>query len=853
MRRAAISSVCFASFVLALILSVVLYSHAGPSRIGYSPRVLTSGGDTAWVKVHVDGSYCPGDPYGGHGGEATGGPGPAETWCFEANWPYGDSCGTAPPWDVNCFSHVDVKDTIIDQWHMVHDSDPPFEGGDGGYVYTCWLDSSVAFRARPEGGYPVGVTWRNGWHYRLLSPVVPIPPGPGGQGCVVQYDEYVCTTDITCDVVDTRVRAHQAASGAWGDWVNIDGQTRHGGCDASDGGVWEIDVTEDISKFYDAGSDSLQFGWDIADTSQPGDLCRSKHRGTDYQIDNVSIGFYEGGVTLFTARRLDLLHDTFNDSVSGYNTFFDACSLEVVQYYSQNPQPPLPDWQNLNVDVVDKDGLRSVTLWGSVDEGATWQSKPLILGQPFDPGRPWLGGLYYETWDHTEFGFPLAWPRGTEIWYHVLAEDSLYNLEYFPASADPGSPEHIGGRNDYLSFTVLPQYPPEFTGPRLLLVDAYGEGAIDWSPCLESAGGGRTGLRGIYERVLVDAGYCFDTYDIHGAGTGFAIQCPDFSAYDCVVWFTGPEAEENLFSTRGVIAINIYFDGGGKVVMAGDRISYYLSQYGCMPYPCDPEVYLLINTLGCDYLEEMAAADVKPFIYLEGADTLQVFGMPTPIDLGSLLVYRACPDVFRGMSWVKAKSSSYPGYTAQPLLEVLNPDVSVAHGAIYAESPAGGQAVFINSGLSSFISHETQYCDGLTPDPVPDFDPGVYEGRVDLVRVILEDIMGLPSAGSGAGGTAETPADAIYAWRLARNAPNPFSAATEIRYVVQSRRKVTINVYDTMGRLVRTLVDTDTAPGIHSTCWDGRDSRGRRASGGIYFCKMEAGDFTASRKMILAR
>jgi hypothetical protein len=204
------------------------------------------------------------------------------------------------------------------------------------------------------------------------------------------------------------------------------------------------------------------------------------------------------------------------------------------------------------------------------------------------------------------------------------------------------------------------------------------------------------------------------------------------------------------------------------------------------------------------------------------------------------------------MSWVIAESSPEPGYTAQPLLRVLNSDVPVAHGATYAESPGGGQAVFINSGLSSFISHETQYCDGLTPNPVPDFDPGVYEGRVELVRVILEEIMGLPSAGSGAGGTADTPADAVHAWRLVQNAPNPFSATTEIRYEVQSRGRVTIKIYDTMGRLVRTLVDADTTPGKYSAGWSGRNSANERVSGGIYFCKMEAPGFSATNKMLLA-
>jgi hypothetical protein len=853
MIRAAVSIPCCLLCILVLVLVPVRNSNAEPVQPDYGPRVLTSKANTVWIQVHTDGSSCPGDPAGGHGGEATGGPGPTETWCFEGNWPLGDSCGTLPPWDVNCFSHEDVTDTVIDQWHMTYDTDPPYEGGDGGNQHACRLDSSIAYRARPEIGYPPYMPWQNGWHYRLRSPVVPIPSGMEGQGCVVQYDEYWCTAYISCDGVDTHVRFHSEVSRAWGDWINIDGKMRHGGCDYSNGSVWWIDKTEDVSRFYDSDSDSMQFGWDIIDTSQVGDLCRGRHAGTDYQIDNVSIGFYEADVTVFSARPMDLLHDTFNDSISGYNSFFDACSLQVVQYYSQHPQPPLPDWQELNVDVINKGGLSSVTLIGSADRGAVWQTKPMVLGEPIDPARPEMGGVYHETWDHTEFGFPLAWPKGTEILYYIRAEDSLLDSEYFPATADPNSPEHTGRPEDYFSFTVLPQHPPYYTGPRVLLVDACGEGAVDWSPCIGSVGGGRTPLEGLYERVLVDAGYCIDRYRIGGAGTAFQIQCPDFSAYDCVVWFTGPGEGQNLFTTRGAAAINAYFDGGGKLVMAGDRIAYDLSPYWCATIPCPPEYYLLTRTLGCDYLDEIVHAAGKPFIYLEGVDTLEVFGMPTPLDLGSLLVYRACPDVMRDMSWVREETAPGAGYTAQPLITVLNPDLGAARWATYAESPGGGQAVFLNSGLSSFINHETQYCDGNAPDPVPDFDAGVYEGRVELMRVILEVILGLPSAGPGGGGTAGTPAGTGHTWRLAQNAPNPFAQATEIMYEVRTRGRVSVKIYDTSGRLVRTLVDADMAPGVHSAGWNGRNSAGDRVSAGVYFCRMDAPGFRATRKMLLAR
>ena len=87
-----------------------------------APFVILQAGETTWVQVHTDNSYCPGDPLGGHGGEGEGGPDGSETWCWEQNWPYGDSCGTNSPWDTRCFWHYDIfslpSQTGINFWHM---------------------------------------------------------------------------------------------------------------------------------------------------------------------------------------------------------------------------------------------------------------------------------------------------------------------------------------------------------------------------------------------------------------------------------------------------------------------------------------------------------------------------------------------------------------------------------------------------------------------------------------------------------------------------------------------------------------------------------------------------------------
>jgi hypothetical protein len=78
--------------------------------------------------------------------------------------------------------------------------------------------------------------------------------------------------------------------------------------------------------------------------------------------------------------------------------------------------------------------------------------------------------------------------------------------------------------------------------------------------------------------------------------------------------------------------------------------------------------------------------------------------------------------------------------------------------------------------------------------------------------------------------------------------PNPFNATTTIRYDVKSTGLVTLRVFDLLGRDVATLIHETTPAGSYSVAWNAGD-----LPSGIYFCRMEAGEFTATRKMLLLK
>ncbi len=85
------------------------------------------------------------------------------------------------------------------------------------------------------------------------------------------------------------------------------------------------------------------------------------------------------------------------------------------------------------------------------------------------------------------------------------------------------------------------------------------------------------------------------------------------------------------------------------------------------------------------------------------------------------------------------------------------------------------------------------------------------------------------------------------------NYPNPFNPSTTIRYELRQASKVTLKIYNLLGQEVRTLINAQKSSGIHSVVWDGKNNQGQRVTSGVYFYRLEAGDFVKTRKMVLVK
>jgi len=89
--------------------------------------------------------------------------------------------------------------------------------------------------------------------------------------------------------------------------------------------------------------------------------------------------------------------------------------------------------------------------------------------------------------------------------------------------------------------------------------------------------------------------------------------------------------------------------------------------------------------------------------------------------------------------------------------------------------------------------------------------------------------------------------------RLAQNFPNPFNPETTIEFYLPTTAPVAITIHNVLGQIIKTLVHGSLPAGTHTVDWDATDLHDRPVASGIYFYRMEVGEFSSTRKMVLVR
>jgi hypothetical protein len=231
-------------------------------------------------------------------------------------------------------------------------------------------------------------------------------------------------------------------------------------------------------------------------------------------------------------------------------------------------------------------------------------------------------------------------------------------------------------------------------------------------------------------------------------------------------------------------------------------------------------------------------------------------GLHSPaIDAGDPAAAYDDPDGSRGdMGWYgsRAFTMDQPVYP-KDLAVILDSGDAVLKWAPNAETDLAYYGVYKDT-TGSFVPSAGNFVQLVAaPDTTYNDGPSVSG---TYYKICALDTMGYSS---GYSNSASPDASAIelavvsYKLALDQNVPNPFNPVTRIQYQLDRRVDVALTVYDVRGRVIKRLVAAKQGPGQFAAEWDGTTQTGGRASTGVYFYRLQAGQRTMTRKMLLLK
>ncbi len=202
-----------------------------------------------------------------------------------------------------------------------------------------------------------------------------------------------------------------------------------------------------------------------------------------------------------------------------------------------------------------------------------------------------------------------------------------------------------------------------------------------------------------------------------------------------------------------------------------------------------------------------------------------------------------------GNAWVYGYTRPYPDQNGIVLENFSGSAASVtvtlaASGSSenldFASGEVDGKVYYMND-VYNGVSDSVTFSGGLLNFTVnlPAYGSAIYILSDSTITMSFPTITGVKS-----GDIAALPTH----YSLSQNYPNPFNPSTIIRYALPARSQVTLEVYNTLGQLVRTLVSSEQAAGVHEVVFDGS-----ALASGVYFYRLTAGAFTKVNKMLMLK
>ena len=271
-----------------------------------------------------------------------------------------------------------------------------------------------------------------------------------------------------------------------------------------------------------------------------------------------------------------------------------------------------------------------------------------------------------------------------------------------------------------------------------------------------------------------------------------------------IIWFTGDESGEVLTPDEQTFLSSVMLEQGARILLTGQNIAESL-----------PED----NAFREDWLQVhyVRAATAAFSIGIEG----------DPVSHGLQFVTNT-GDQGAGNQYSKDTVARDPISTAEPSLIYFN-DPDTLFSAVRLENEGEGWKLY-------FMAFGAEAISG---------GGGVITSLEEFLGRVINWFQGGTAVGIG----DSPPADAIpREFALGQNYPNPFNPATTIKYALPRLSQVLLTIYNLRGEEVARLVDGEQPSGYHAATWDAST-----VSSGIYFYRLQAGEFVGTKKMVLLK
>ncbi len=339
----------------------------------------------------------------------------------------------------------------------------------------------------------------------------------------------------------------------------------------------------------------------------------------------------------------------------------------------------------------------------------------------------------------------------------------------------------------------------------------------DWSNALgsgESSGGNKILIVDGYERNAGGASW-------QGPGHNFAVRYGEalkkkslnfdcvknslvsnsqinLNNYNAVMWILGDESTaDETFNSNEQTAVMTYLESGGKLFVSGSEIGWDLDYLGSAS---DKSFYN-------NYLKASYVAD----------------------NANSNSVYGTSESIFSGMNF----------YIGQTYEEDYPDEITAFSGSTvclkYSNDKGAGILYSGTFGSSSNTGKIIHF--GFPLETTA--DDSKFE---DVISKSVDFFFGTTSI--------QDDVDKITEFQLSQNYPNPFNPSTVIGYQISANSYVSLKVYDLLGREIATLVNEEQAAGVYEVKFTINDEP---LTSGVYFYRLQAGEYMAMKKMLLIK